>query len=188
VVEVASVVNEGGDGVGMIGEQGQDDRSEGSAQPLEASRRRDGSRAKAGQVGPQGILATQEPSHQGLGGRVLHGRGADAPQRSMQAEAVPHDASGEDPEDAGSVLASGKAEVRQQRHRPMGPWAPQPKDRDPLSGSGVREQRPAVVAAVASQRMPVLAKGAASSRFDEYRLDRRQVGFDAARARAYSLQ
>jgi hypothetical protein len=97
---------------------------------------------------------------------------------------MPHDAIDEDPEDAGSMLASRKAEVRQKGHRPMGPWAAQPKDRDPLSGSGVRQQRPAVVAAVASQWMGVRTERTASGRLRQHRLDRRQVGFDAARARA----
>lgn len=121
MVELASVMNEGGDGVGMIGEQGQDDRRERAAQPLEASRRRDGSGAQAAQVEPQGILSTHEPPHQRLGRRVLHGRGSDAPQRGVQAETQPHDPVDEDPEDAGSVLASRDAEVRQQRHCPVGP-------------------------------------------------------------------
>lgn len=183
-MELASVVNEGGDGVGMIGEQGQDDRSEGATQSLEASRRRDGSGAKAGQVGPQRILATLEPPHQGLGRRVLLGRGPDTPQCSVQAETLLHDAVDEDPEDPGSVLAARDAEVRQQRHRPTRPCAAQPKDRDPLSGSGIRQQRPPVVATVASQSMAIVTEGAESSRLREHRRNRRQVGFDPARERA----
>ena len=134
VVELASVVNEGGDRVGLIGEQCQDDRSQRAAEPFQTIRRGNGTGAKAGQIGPHAILAAQKAPHQGLRRRVLMGSRASSPERGVQTEFEQHETIEENAEVAGTMLASRQTEIRQERDGLVRPGAAQPNHGDPLAG------------------------------------------------------